>query len=166
VVGGGRRTGQAARGWRGCCDHCVRGPLGGSLGKWKEMSWGGIGVEGGGRGIGEANGRSVHSDRSPVGAAERKEIAGVEDPEGRERKALGLEVEGGDETRQSPPGYPPPEEWPSGLGPSCAPGGRRVEAEDQVAGEVDEGGHGLRKGACLMAEEGHLCERGWVAPTG
>ena len=63
-----------------------------------------IGADGGGRGIGDASGRSVHSGRSPVGAAEWKEIARGRTQRGGAQGAG--KAGGGDETRESPLGMP------------------------------------------------------------
>ena len=104
VDGGGRWTGQVARGWRGFSDRSGRSPLVNSLERWTGKLWSVIGADGGGRGIGDASGRSVHSGRSPVGAAEWKEIAWGRTQRG---GAQGAGIEGGgDETRESPLGMP------------------------------------------------------------
>jgi len=87
----------------------------------------------------------------------RSQVGG---PGGGERKSLGKRVT---VTKPGNPlrACPPPREQPSGLGPSCAPGGRRVAAEDLVVAAVKGGGHGLLKSARPMAlgREG-CCSRG------
>ena len=80
-------------------------------------------------------------------------------PGGGERKALGKRVM---VTKPGNPLWecPPPMEQPSGLGPTCAPGGRRVAAEDLVVAAIKSGGHGLIKRARPVA----LGQRGMLLP--
>jgi len=80
-------------------------------------------------------------------------------PRGGERKPLGRRVV---VMKPGNPRWecPPPMEQPSGLGPSCAPGGRRVAAEDLVVAAIKSGGHGPIQGACLVA----LGQRGMLLP--